>query len=75
MLSGSAWDKGALEPYLSRWIQAEPAREPWQRREYFALRQAVFVAVVEWSCLNSTAASSHRTSAVRLSGTAGPAPT
>lgn len=43
MLSASPWDAGSLEPYLSRWIVAEPAQEAWQRREYFALRHAVFV--------------------------------
>jgi len=43
MLSGAPWQDGPVEPYLSRWILAEPAREAWQLREYFALRRAVFV--------------------------------
>jgi putative N-acetyltransferase (TIGR04045 family) len=30
-------------PYLSGWILAEPARDPWQRAAYFALRREVFV--------------------------------
>jgi putative N-acetyltransferase (TIGR04045 family) len=42
MLSPALWD-APPEPYLSRWILAEPAREPWQLREYYALRRAVFV--------------------------------
>ena len=43
MLSAALWDQGPVEAYLSRWILAEPAREAWQLREYFALRRAVFV--------------------------------
>lgn len=42
MLNLALWDAPS-EPYLSRWILAEPARETWQLREYFALRKAVFV--------------------------------
>jgi putative N-acetyltransferase (TIGR04045 family) len=38
------WDEAPVPLYLSRWILAEPAREAWQLRDYFALRQAVFVS-------------------------------
>jgi putative N-acetyltransferase (TIGR04045 family) len=44
MLSITHGWEGQPEPYLSRWIVAEPARDRWQLAAYFALRHAVFVA-------------------------------
>jgi len=43
MLSLTTGWEGQPEPYLSRWIVAEPARDSWQLAAYFALRRAVFV--------------------------------
>jgi putative N-acetyltransferase (TIGR04045 family) len=43
MLSITTGWEGQPEPYLSRWIVAEPARDDWQLAAYFALRRAVFV--------------------------------
>lgn len=42
MLSALLQDEPVV-PYRSPWIVAEPALEPWQLRDYFALRHAVFV--------------------------------
>ena len=43
MLSVSQLWGEAVEPFRARAIVAEPARETWQRRAYYALRHEVFV--------------------------------
>jgi putative N-acetyltransferase (TIGR04045 family) len=43
MLSSTHGWEDPPEPYLSRWIVADLARDRWQLAAYYALRRAVFV--------------------------------